>query len=60
MLGLGLSACTTTQPTPVDGNFAVETGFGGLALRSPDEPTRLELAGARLRLRARGVGVAAG
>ncbi|MFI5044568.1 MAG: PQQ-dependent sugar dehydrogenase [Acidimicrobiales bacterium] len=32
MLGLGLSACTATQPTPVDGNFAVETVFGGLAL----------------------------
>src|SRR6476620_6424958 len=34
MLGLGLSACTTNQPTPVDGNLAVETVFGGLALPS--------------------------
>lgn len=44
--------------TPLgDGRLLLE-GFGGLALRSPDEPTRLELGGARLRLRARGVGVA--
>ena len=44
--------------TPLgDGRLLLE-GFGGLVLRSPDEPTRLELAGARLRLRARGVGVA--
>ena len=44
--------------TPLgDGRLLLE-GFGAIAVRSPDEPTRLEVAGARLHLRARGVGIA--
>jgi hypothetical protein len=44
--------------TPLgDGRLLLE-GFGGIVVRSPDEPTRLEVAGAALRLRARGVGIA--
>jgi hypothetical protein len=44
--------------TPLgDGRLLLE-GFGGIVVRSPDEPTRLEIAGAGLRLRARGVGIA--
>ena len=44
--------------TPLgDGRVLLE-GFGRLAVRSLDEPTRLELAGAKLRIRARGAGVA--
>jgi hypothetical protein len=43
--------------TPLgDGRVLLE-GFGSVAVRSLDEPTRVELAGARLRLRARGAGV---
>ena len=44
--------------TPLgDGRVLLE-GFGSVAVRSPDEPTRVELSGARLRIRARGAGVA--
>ncbi len=44
--------------TPLgDGRVLLE-GFGQVVVRSPDEPTRLELAGARLRIRARGAGFA--
>jgi hypothetical protein len=44
--------------TPLgDGRVLLE-GFGSIAVRSPDDRTRIELAGARLRLRARGAGVA--
>jgi len=44
--------------TPLgDGRLLLE-GFGAIEVRSPDEPTRLEVAGARLRVRARGVGIA--
>jgi hypothetical protein len=43
--------------TPLgDGRLLLE-GFGGLSVRSLDEPTRVELAGAALRLRARGAGI---
>ncbi|MBW2361119.1 MAG: hypothetical protein JRG84_09480 [Deltaproteobacteria bacterium] len=44
------------RPLP-DGRVLLE-GFGRVTLRSPDERTRVEIAGARLRLRARGAGVA--
>lgn len=44
--------------TPLgDGRVLLE-GFGRIAVRSPDDRTRVEVAGAKLRLRARGVGVA--
>jgi hypothetical protein len=44
--------------TPLgDGRVLLE-GFGGFAVRSLEEPTRVEVAGARLRIRARGVGIA--
>jgi hypothetical protein len=44
--------------TPLgDGRVLLE-GFGRIAVRSLEEPTRVELAGARLRIRARGAGVA--
>jgi hypothetical protein len=44
--------------TPLgDGRVLLE-GFGRIEIRSPDERTRVEIAGARLRIRARGVGVA--
>ena len=46
------------KTTPLgDGRLLLE-GFGMLELRSLDAPMRVELAGARLRLRARGAGVA--
>ena len=42
--------------TPLgDGRLLLE-GFGRIEIRSPDRPTRVEIAGAKLRLRARGVG----
>ncbi len=44
--------------TPLGQGRLLLEGFGGIVVRSPDGPTRIELAGARLRLRARGVGVA--
>jgi len=40
-----------------DGRVLLE-GFGRIEIRSPDQRTRVEIAGAKLRLRARGVGVA--
>ena len=44
--------------TPLgDGRLLLE-GFGRIEIRSPDERTRVEIAGAKLRLRVRGVGVA--
>ena len=44
--------------TPLgDGRVLLE-GFGRVAVRSLEEPTRVELAGTRLRIRARGAGVA--
>ena len=44
--------------TPLgDGRVLLE-GFGRIEVRSPDDRTRVEAAGAHLRLRARGVGVA--
>lgn len=44
--------------TPIDDGRLLLEGFGRMVVRSPDERTRVEIAGARLRLRARGVGVA--
>jgi len=43
--------------TPLGGGRLLLEGFGGLVVRSPDEPTRLEVAGAALRLRAHGAGI---
>lgn len=42
--------------TPIDDGRLLLEGFGRIVVRSLDERTRVEIAGAKLRLRARGVG----
>jgi hypothetical protein len=42
--------------TPIDDGRLLLEGFGRIVVRSFDERTRVEVAGAKLRLRARGVG----
>ncbi len=44
--------------TRLGGGRVLLEGFGRIVVRSPDDRTRVEVAGAHLRLRARGVGVA--
>ncbi|MCP4002956.1 MAG: hypothetical protein GY725_02045 [bacterium] len=44
--------------TPLDGGRVLLEGFGRVVLASPNEVMRFKAAGARLRLRARGAGVA--
>jgi hypothetical protein len=44
--------------TPLGGGRVLFEGFGRVTVRSFDERTRIEAGGARLRLRARGIGVA--
>lgn len=44
--------------TPIGNGRVLLEGFGRIEIRSPDQRTRVEIAGAKLRLRARGVGVA--
>ena len=44
--------------TPLDDRRVLFAGFGKVTVRSLDDRTRVEAAGAKLRLRARGVGVA--
>ena len=46
------------QITPLAGGRVLLEGFGRVSVRSLDERTRVEIAGARLRLRAQGAGVA--
>jgi hypothetical protein len=44
--------------TPLPGGRLLLEGFGRVRLRSLDERTRVEIAGARLRIRVRGAGIA--
>ena len=67
LAGMGLAVVEEDSIASLDGHGRITPlgrgrvlleGFGRIEIRSPDARTRVEIAGAKLRLRARGVGVA--